>query len=305
MNYHPENYQQTIKLVEKNLYELLKGKLLTIFQVNLNFMVNRNTFELIPYHPAMFENIGASAVKEADLSLVVQISYSASLGLYVACKTLQSQEGTTQGDPLAMDMYGVATLPLLRFLQNTRVSQRWYADGVSAVGRLEDLILFFKQLTENGAYFGYRVNAPKCQSILSESSNIKALRLFEWKTAEIVEGCRVLGSVIGIEKAFDNFNVTTVGKYSNLLKKTGACSETIPSERLRMPHKRRGTKIKIGVPNNAEYILLRKKDLMESLHTDQRHVKNHKKTAREKEPLNSLAALPLRRYDLMLTQSEF
>ena len=63
-------------------------------------------------------------------------------------------EVTTQGDPIAMAMYGVATLPLLRLVQNTHVSQKWYADDCSAAGRLKDLLLFFKQLTEHGSYFG-------------------------------------------------------------------------------------------------------------------------------------------------------
>ena len=76
--------------------------------------------------------------------------------------------------------------------------------------------------------------------------------LFERTTAEIVEGCRVLGSLIGIEKVFDNFNVTTAGKYSNLFKKTVACSENIPSERLRMPQKRRATQIKFRFPDIAK-----------------------------------------------------
>ena len=74
------------------------------------------------------------------LIFVVQNSYSAPSDLYVAGKTLQSLEGTTQGHPIAMAMYGVATLPLLRIVQNMHVTQKWYADDGSAVGRLEDIL---------------------------------------------------------------------------------------------------------------------------------------------------------------------
>ena len=51
----------------KTVYELLKEKQPTPSQVNLNYMVEENTFESIPYHPTIFENTGASAVKKAAL----------------------------------------------------------------------------------------------------------------------------------------------------------------------------------------------------------------------------------------------
>ena len=44
-----------------------------------------------------------------------------------------SQEGTTQGDPLAMAMYAIGTLPLIHQLQGD-VLQSWYADDVAAGG---------------------------------------------------------------------------------------------------------------------------------------------------------------------------
>ena len=51
----------------KNVYELLKEKHPTPSKVNINYMVNKNTFESIPYHPAIFDNLGALAVKNAAL----------------------------------------------------------------------------------------------------------------------------------------------------------------------------------------------------------------------------------------------
>ena len=51
--------------------------------------------------------------------------------------------------------------------------------------------------------------------IVKEASEIKALRLTEVRAVEIVDDCRVLGSVIGNEKADGNLNVTTAGNYSH------------------------------------------------------------------------------------------
>ena len=54
---------------------------------------------------------------------------------------LVSTEGTTQGDPLAMAMYALAVIPLIRQLHSsvTAVSQVWYADDAIGVGTCTSL----------------------------------------------------------------------------------------------------------------------------------------------------------------------
>ena len=64
-----------------------------------------------------------------------------------------SKEGVTQGDPLAMALYGIALLPLAELLRKEypNVLQPWYADdaamqGVpSRVPRLQDVGVFLPQ----------------------------------------------------------------------------------------------------------------------------------------------------------------
>ena len=50
-----------------------------------------------------------------------------------------SQEGTTQGDPLAMSMYALATIPLIQKLKDevNYVKQVWYADDAFGSGKIE------------------------------------------------------------------------------------------------------------------------------------------------------------------------
>lgn len=59
--------------------------------------------------------------------------------LYNDGETLVSQEGTTQGDPLAMVMYGIAVIPLIRRVANEQVQQVWFADDAAAEAQLTPL----------------------------------------------------------------------------------------------------------------------------------------------------------------------
>ena len=53
--------------------------------------------------------------------------------LYINGDILYSNEGTTQGDPLAMPFYALAIVPLIQRLPNV-VKQAWYADDAGACG---------------------------------------------------------------------------------------------------------------------------------------------------------------------------
>ena len=55
--------------------------------------------------------------------------------LFVEGECLLSPEGTTQGNPLAMPMYALGVLPLLRSVATPGSRQCWYADDASAGGK--------------------------------------------------------------------------------------------------------------------------------------------------------------------------
>ena len=58
--------------------------------------------------------------------------------LFVGGETILSQEGTTQGDLLAMAMYALALVPLITQFSGV-AKQVWYADDAAAVSQLADL----------------------------------------------------------------------------------------------------------------------------------------------------------------------
>ena len=67
------------------------------------------------------------------LATVMINTYREATDLFVDGSNLYSVEGTTQGDPLAMPFYAMATIPLINKLgENSTTKQVWYADDASA-----------------------------------------------------------------------------------------------------------------------------------------------------------------------------
>ena len=55
-------------------------------------------------------------------------------------KTSYSQEEATQGDPLAMAIYGLAIIPLINLFISNYVTQKWYTDEPSTYDKIDDKI---------------------------------------------------------------------------------------------------------------------------------------------------------------------
>ena len=84
---------------------------------------------------------------------------------------LFSQEGVTQGDPLSMQMYAMAVLPLIHSqkVAHPEVTQNWYADDASAVGDLDHLKDWLASLVQNGPSVGYFPEPHKSYLIVAPS----------------------------------------------------------------------------------------------------------------------------------------
>ena len=95
-------------------------------------------------------------------------SYRSNIDLFVDGEVIPSQEGTTQGDPLAMAMYGLATIPLIRKLDGI-CKQIWYADDSAACGSIDRLRGWWNQLSAESPDFGYFPNPSKTWLVTKES----------------------------------------------------------------------------------------------------------------------------------------
>ena len=72
-----------------------------------------------------------------------------------------SQEGTTQGCPLAMAMYALALAPLVKEL-HPLVRQVWYADDATSCDSFIKMRAWFDALREKGPKYGYYPKPSKC-----------------------------------------------------------------------------------------------------------------------------------------------
>ena len=89
-----------------------------------------------------------------------------------------SREGTTQGCPAGMAMYGVGSIPLILKVTTDGVIQVWYADDSAGAGRIEDLKRWYDKLAEEGPRRGYFIKLSKTAAIVKPGLEDKFREVF-------------------------------------------------------------------------------------------------------------------------------
>ena len=132
---------------------------------------------------------------------------------------LQSVEVTTQGDPLAMPLYALTTVPLIRKLSFVSpIKQVWYADDATAAGSLIHLRLWWDALVAHGPGFGYYVNSYKTWLVTKDSMAPQAKELFKDTAINITsQGRPHLGAPLGSRDYVDQFVRDKVSTWSESL----------------------------------------------------------------------------------------
>ena len=165
-----------------------------------------------------------------SISTILINTYRQDTELFVDGSTLLSQEGTTQGDPLAMPMYAIALKPLMdRVNQSVEVTQAWYADDAAATSDIPALHRWWEELTNIGPAYGYMVNASKTHLIVKASQLSEAQTTFEDTQINITTiGKPHLGSPLGSQEFTESFVRDKVQTWSEELKKLSIIANTHP-----------------------------------------------------------------------------
>ena len=140
-----------------------------------------------------------------------------------------SQEGTTQGDPLAMAMYAIGILPLIQRLSSESTKQTWYADDAAACGDLTHLRSWWDQLVDFGPTYGYHPNASKTWLIVKEEKFEEATTAFEGTGVSITqEGKRHLGAALGTIKFIESYVKNKVSEWVHEIEVLSTFAVTQP-----------------------------------------------------------------------------
>ena len=141
-----------------------------------------------------------------------------------------SQEGTTQGENLAMAFYALSLKKLLVSLNKIGCHQEWFADDAGGLKKLVQLREWFDLLTSIGPKLGYFPKPSKCWLVIkSEGLREQAKQVFENTNINITsEGRPYLGAAIGSQNFTNDYLRDKVEKWSNELSSLEAAAKTEP-----------------------------------------------------------------------------
>ena len=165
-----------------------------------------------------------------SLAKILINTYRAASDLYIEGQVVLSEEGTTQGDQLAMPLYALATIPLINNLNSTgEVKQVWYADDASDSGSLPSLREWWDKLGSISPAFGYLVNASKTWLITKENNLYKAKDIFQDSGVKITSKRRpYLGATIGSADFIGEFVTDKTNSWCKQLRLLADVANTQP-----------------------------------------------------------------------------
>ena len=139
-------------------------------------------------------------------------------------EAIKSSEGTTQGDPLAMPMYAIATVPLIQRLTKD-VKQVWYADDAASLGKVDQIRSWCDRLVKPGPGYGYYPNAAKTWLVTKEEHVQIAPDAFEGTGVKVTShGRPYLRAPIGNRAFIESFVKKKVDQWITELD----CLTTLP-----------------------------------------------------------------------------
>ena len=149
--------------------------------------------------------------------------------MFVDGASLLSREETTQGNPLAILMYTLATVPLIRRLPDL-VTQVWYADNPTALGTVSHLQIWWDAISEVGRQeiYGYFAN-PMNTWLVTRNPLVAraAIQAFEGTNTNITsDGRPNLGAPLGTHECTDELVTKKVEQWSTKLRSLSNTSTT-------------------------------------------------------------------------------
>ena len=155
--------------------------------------------------------------------------YRKSSCLFVGGKMLLSNEGTTQGDPLAMVMFGLATVPMIERLKSPNTVQCWFADDGAAGARLRHLWQWWEALATIGPQYGYYPNESKTYLVVKSNKEEEAREVFKRTEVQITcVGSNYLGGALGTKGFEEEFMAEKIVQWTKEIQQLADFARSQP-----------------------------------------------------------------------------
>jgi hypothetical protein len=133
-----------------------------------------------------------------------------------------SEEGLSQGDPLAMILYGVALLPLVEGLRQAvpEATTPWFADDSAAIGKMTVCAKCLEYLSQHGLTYEYYIEPEKTHVICTQEEEPKAKAAFLSRglVVNFLRGKWYLGGFIGSKMEREKWVRENVLKWADGVK---------------------------------------------------------------------------------------
>ena len=153
----------------------------------------------------------------------------APLVLKGSASMLHSKEGITQGDPLSLFIYAIATLPLINTVDHPYQGfQVWYVDDASACAKLVSLKDWLLKLMKCGPSFSYYPEPNKSFIVVKENFMEEAHSLFDPLGVNIVLSHKLLGGVVGNPSENNQFVKESVHEWVQIVDHLAKIAQVQP-----------------------------------------------------------------------------
>jgi len=173
---------------------------------------------------------------------------------------LQSLEGTTQGCPLGMAMFAIASIPLYEESETRGIRQSWLADDSAGAGTVEAAKRWLDALMAVGPRYGYHVKLSKTVALVKPGFEAAFRDVFGELAAEPPPGQERKGlTVVTGERDDDAIGVALGHRYLGAPVGTPAFRRRYVQEKVEGWVKELGTLAKFGSvhPHEAYSLLVR------------------------------------------------
>ena len=139
-----------------------------------------------------------------EFSTFLNNVYKSATPFYIKQHVIMSREGTTQGDVATMQMYSIATKPMV-YEDETNSKKSFFADDGAGAGTLETVHEWWTSLLVQGPKYGCFPNASKTILLVKSEHYEEAPQLFAGSGVNVTtDATNYLGGYVGPRETSPN-----------------------------------------------------------------------------------------------------